>query len=146
MTFFKWREEVDEWDKRNNVLSKFATINLRLCHSLVRSVILLCTMGFFTRSVGIEFQDVWKNSFLRRRGERRDRETGVPLRSQRLCLKFYATTALRMAINLTSNSSSSSSRNILAPSLFAIEGLGWVSIKSPSAPAAIAALAIVPII
>ena len=91
-----------------------------------------------------EFQDALNHYFSWRRGERRERQ--ITPRSLRLCVKIYANTALRMAINFTSSSSNNSSRNILAPSLFATEGLGWVSIKSPSAPAAIAALAIVPII
>ena len=56
------------------------------------------------------------------------------------------TTAFRTFINCTSKSSSKSSRSILAPSLLATAGLGWVSINKPSAPDAMAALAMVPII
>src|SRR6516162_526166 len=54
-----------------------------------------------------------------------------------------AMTAFLILSNCSSNGLSKSSFNIFAPSDLATAGLGWVSIKSPSAPTATAAFAMV---
>jgi hypothetical protein len=56
-----------------------------------------------------------------------------------------AITAFLIFINCINKFSNRSKRNILAPSLSAMDGSGWVSMNNPSAPVAMAALAIVPI-
>ena len=53
---------------------------------------------------------------------------------------------LRNAVSRFSKGSSRSRRSILAPSLLAFAGSGWVSMKIPSAPVAMAARAMVSII